>query len=215
MQLVHYATRALCNPWIMQHMHYATRASCNMCNNHHICIMQLVHYATCALCNMCIMQHVHYTTRALCNTCIMHHMHYAAHELCNTCIIQFAICATCIMQTARFPHLQSPLCKEGPTLWVGWSLTIGVKGGECSVIPSVHGKGLSFLGRGHWGHGRLYPISRAYIACFLQLVTYHPGVSHPPTQGWSPKRRMYTTDLDLTKKNKTRWQLPGMVTFNP
>ena len=33
--------------------------------------------------------------------------------------------------------------EEGPTLWVGLSLTRGVRGGECPVIPPVHWKGVT------------------------------------------------------------------------
>ena len=44
--------------------------------------------------------------------------------------------------------------------WVvegGWSLTLGLKGGKCPVIPPVHWKGLPILGSGHQGHLRLCP----------------------------------------------------------
>ena len=34
--------------------------------------------------------------------------------------------------------------------------------------------------------------------CMLSwMITYHPKDGHPPTKGWSPNRRKYTTDSEF------------------
>ena len=63
------------------------------------------------------------------------------------------------------PHLHY----ESPTLWLGKSLTLGVRGGECPVIPRVYWKGDALPRLRSSRTLRTLFNSRAYIVCFLQL----------------------------------------------
>ena len=78
--------------------------------------------------NLATLQHCRITTLQLGN--------FATLQLCNF--------ATCNLHNAMCKNTPSLRQKgRGPTLWVEWSLTLGVRGGECPAIPLVLWKGVA------------------------------------------------------------------------
>ena len=135
-------------------MLFATHAICN----NTICTCRICKntICTCIICNMCNLKHVQFETCAICNMCNLQHMQFAARAICNTSNLKNISISTIEVRRALPCELGCP----SPEGWEGVSIL--------SFLRFI-GMGLPFLGRGHWGHWRPYPIARAFIMCFLQL----------------------------------------------
>ena len=120
---------AICNTCNLQYLQFITHAICNSCN------LQNVQSATCFIGNMCNLQHIEFATCAICNMCNLQHVQFATCAICNKCNLQH-------IQFEEYLHLHY-WSEEGPTLWVGMSLTWGVRGGEYPVIPPIHWNGVA------------------------------------------------------------------------
>ena len=155
MQHLHYATLAIYNTCNIQHLQYATLAISNTCNSRHL------QFTTLAICNTWNLQHLKFATLAIWNTCNLQHLQFATLAIWNTCNLQQ-------LQFEEYPHLHCG-SEEGPTLWVGLSLTWGVRGGECPVIPPVHWKGVALPRQRSSRTLKTLSNFKGFYSVFLQL----------------------------------------------